>query len=52
MKGYQPRPANPNLSIRRGFNSDYRSREYLTPDEVSRLIEVAELRATRYPGER
>ena len=50
MKGYQPRPANPNLPIRRGPNSDYRSREYLTPDEVSRLIEVAELRATRYPA--
>ena len=50
MKGYQPKPANPNLLIRRGPNSDYRSREYLTPDEVSRLIEVAELRATRYPA--
>jgi type 1 fimbriae regulatory protein FimB len=49
MKGYQPKPANPKLAVRRGLNSDYRSREYLTPDEVSRLIQVAELRATRYP---
>lgn len=49
MKGYQPRPANPNLPVRRGLNRDYRSREYLTPEEVTQLIQVAELRATRYP---
>ncbi|WOD37338.1 tyrosine-type recombinase/integrase [Nodosilinea sp. E11] len=42
MKRYQRRPENENLPVRRGLNSDYRSREYLTLDEVTRLIEVAQ----------
>lgn len=44
MKQYQRRPENEKLPVRRRPNSEYRSREYLTLDEVNRLIEVAKVR--------
>jgi len=44
MKLYKRRPENGNLPVRRGLNSEYRSREYLTLDEVTRLIEAAKIR--------
>ena len=44
MKPYQFRPENKKLPVRRRPNSEYRSREYLTLDEVTRLIEVSKVR--------
>lgn len=46
-RGYQARPANPNLKVRRAANRVYRSREYLTLEEVQQLIEAA-CQAGRY----
>ncbi|MBD0335762.1 MAG: tyrosine-type recombinase/integrase [Cyanobacteria bacterium Co-bin13] len=37
------------MPVRRKLNSEYRSREYLTLDEVNRLIDAAELRPSRHP---
>jgi len=44
MSQYQRQRENENLPVRRRPNSEYRSREYLTLDEVTRLIEVAKVR--------
>lgn len=43
-KRYQPRPPNPKLKSRRPMNESVRAREYLTPDEISRLIYAASCR--------
>ena len=47
MTRYQRRPENGNLPVCRGLSSDYHSREYLTVDGVTRLIEVAKVLANR-----
>lgn len=44
MRKYVRKPENPKLVVRRGLNSEYRSREYLTIDEVELLLIAADCR--------